>query len=268
MPELPEVETIRTQLESSLPFHIQKVKSSPESVSIIKQKDFPLRGQTIESIQRKGKLLIFNLEQNRFLLSHLGMTGNWRMTQQPLTEKHTHLELKSAQGTYLSYNDPRRFGNMYWLKGASAKKKIAELGPDLLSSEIDESYIVNALKRFPEKPLKVLLLDQKLFAGMGNYLANEVCARAGIRPTKKAKLVRRLQAKNILQGLHSILDDSLKTGGVTFGGGYKDAHGDAGKGVQNLTVFYQKICQLCKETPIKKITLAQRGTYYCPACQH
>jgi formamidopyrimidine-DNA glycosylase len=110
-------------------------------------------------------------------------------------------------------------------------------------------------------------LYQKLFAGSGNYIANEICARAGIRPTRKCRMVKRDEFPKILKAIGEVLQPALASGGTTFQGGYRDTSGEKGLGVEHLVVFYQKICQLCQKTPVKKILLAQRGTYYCPKCQ-
>ena len=109
---------------------------------------------------------------------------------------------------------------------------------------------------------------QKLFAGSGNYIANEICARALIRPTRKCKMVKKDEFPRILEAIHKVLAPALASGGTTFQGGYRDSTGEKGLGVQHLVVFYQKTCQMCKVTPVKKILLAQRGTYYCPTCQN
>ncbi len=142
-----------------------------------------------------------------------------------------------------------------------------ELGMDLADSALDLDYLTQAIKRFPERALKVTLLDQKLFAGSGNYIANEICARAGLRPTRKCNKVKKEEFPKILKAIHEVLAPALASGGTTFQGGYRDSSGEKGMGVQHLVVFYQKICQMCKKTPVKKIILAQRGTYYCPKCQ-
>lgn len=114
--------------------------------------------------------------------------------------------------------------------------------------------------------LKVHLLDQKLFAGSGNYIASEICARAKILPTRLNKDIKKSEFPKILKAIHTVLDGSLTSGGTTFQS-YRDSTGEKGKGVEHLVVYNQKICQMCKKTPVKKIILAQRGTYYCPNCQ-
>jgi formamidopyrimidine-DNA glycosylase len=156
---------------------------------------------------------------------------------------------------------------MYYYSESEAKEKLDELGLDLADPDFSLEYLTKSLKRFPERALKVTLLDQKMFAGSGNYIANEICARAGIRPTRKCKKIKTNEFPKILEAIQDVIGPALASGGTTFQGGYRDTSGEKGLGVQHLVVFYQKTCQICKKTPVKKITLAQRGTYYCPTCQ-
>jgi formamidopyrimidine-DNA glycosylase len=266
MPELPEVETIKNQLSSYLPLKIDSVTSTPELKQNILHTELDLKGKTLIAIKRKGKMLDFVFDDGSHLLSHLGMTGTWLIGETIKSGKHTHLTLQADSCT-LAYDDPRRFGHMYYYSKSEAEKKLAELGMDLADPEFTLKYLIGALKRYPERALKVTLLDQKLFAGSGNYIANEICARAGIRPTRRCKNIKKDEFPKILRAIKEVLEPAIASGGTTFQGGYRDSTGERGEGLQHLVVFYQKTCQLCKKTPVKKIILAQRGTYYCPHCQ-
>lgn len=273
MPELPEVETIRQQISAKLPLMIMSSEASEVIDSLLKpkNKECSFEGETLTSIERKGKLMRMNFTGEKFLLCHLGMSGGWRLSEKKVMEKHTHLQFKcqNSQGkkVYMAYVDPRRFGHLFFYKKASSESKWNELGLDIASIEFDAEYIKSCLKRSPNRQIKPFLLDQKFFAGVGNYIANEICARAGIRPTRRNSKITKKEAQQLFEGTQSILEDTLKTNGTTFSGGYADTSGKAGSGVANLVVFYQSICRLCHKTPVKKIVLAQRGTYYCPLCQ-
>lgn len=273
MPELPEVETIKNQLNEITPFVIKEETYSPVVESILKAKNrhFDLKNKKVETLKRLGKLLYFVLEDDHFILSHLGMSGSWRISKEKLEVKHNHVELKiesQKKGMmYLSYVDPRRFGHMYFVKGDDAKKEFSRLGIDIASPEFNEDYLGPLFKKFPNKVLKPFLLDQKYFAGCGNYIASEICARAGIRPTRKCGKISKEEVFKIIIATKSVLEGSIKNNGMTFSGGYADTKGEKGEGVKDLVVFYQKICGLCHETAVKKIVMAQRGTYYCPRCQ-
>ena len=211
-------------------------------------------------------MLDFIFDDGSHLLSHLGMTGTWLVGEQIRIGKHTHLILTGLTQT-LAYDDPRRFGHMYYYTAEEAEKKLGELGLDLADPNFDLKYLTASIKRYPERALKVTLLDQKLFAGSGNYIASEICARSGIRPMRKCKAVKKEEFPKILKAIKKVIGPALKSGGTTFQGGYRDSSGERGLGVQHLVVFWQKTCQMCKKTPVKKIILAQRGTYYCPKCQ-
>jgi formamidopyrimidine-DNA glycosylase len=273
MPELPEVETIRRQLLKYLPMKIEKSSHSKEAIKDLLHTPFkPKLPFTLVTIERRGKMLIFKFDNQQVMLSHLGMTGTWRISEAPLIDvKHQHIKLvgldRENRPLHLTYVDPRRFGHIYLLSKSDADQKIAELGVDLASPDFTLEYITQSLKRYPERALKVTLLDQSLFAGSGNYIANEICALAGILPTRQCKNIKKNEFKKIHEACLNVITNAISTQGVTFQGGYQDAFGEKGEGVSNLVVFYQKICQMCKKSEVIKINLAQRGTYYCPRCQ-
>lgn len=270
MPELPEVETIKNQLNQVLPLKIKSFETSNVVKSIVHTKLDRLNGKTILMVNRKGKMLDFLLDDKRHLLSHLGMTGSWRISKEKIFEKHTHLQFEGkhhGKDIFLAYVDPRRFGHMYLYDEENAQNKLNELGVDLKSDDFSLSYFKDCLLKYPERFVKVTLLDQKLFAGTGNYIANEICARAKVRPDRKVSSLKTAEIKRLFAAVSVVIDGATETGGTTFQGGYADTTGSKGGGVQHLVVFYQKTCQLCKKTPVIKINLAQRGTYYCPSCQ-
>jgi formamidopyrimidine-DNA glycosylase len=266
MPELPEVETIRLQLSPYLPFQIEDVRMTKVIRPRLLHTELDIKGKTIIDIRRKGKMLDFVFSDGSHLLSHLGMTGTWLVGETIRPTPHTHLTLRGKHHV-LAYDDPRRFGHLYYYSAQQAQQKLDELGLDLLDPKFDLDYLTWAVKKYPNRALKVTLLDQKLFAGSGNYIANEICARAGIRPTRKCKDVKRAEFPKLLKAIPAVLEPAITSGGTTFQGGYRDTSGEAGVGLDHLVVFWQEICQMCKVTPVKKIILAQRGTYYCPKCQ-
>ena len=270
MPELPEVETIRTQLSTILPFEVHTATTTKELKKDVLHTDLALEGRTLTRASRKGKMLDFILDDMSHLLSHLGMTGTWLITKERPTQKHSHLILEGqspAGPMFLTFNDPRRFGHMYHLNQADAQTKLDELGPDLASPEFTYDYMVEAFKRIPGRAIKVALLDQKYFAGSGNYIANEICAHAGIRPTRLCAKIKKDEYPKLYHAIQQVIGGAIASGGTTFQGGYRDTTGERGEGLSNLVVFWQKVCKLCGVTPVKKTVLAQRGTYHCPKCQ-
>ncbi|MEM1158287.1 MAG: DNA-formamidopyrimidine glycosylase family protein [Verrucomicrobiota bacterium] len=266
MPELPEVKTIQDQLNAVMPFEITGIKRSGVADSIVHTPMSRLKGRTLTHVERKGKLLDFRLDDSRHLLSHLGMSGAWLISQKLVTEKHTHVQFTGTDG-HLAYVDPRRFGHMYLYNETQAQQKLDELGRDLLDAGFTSRYFKSTLLRYPERAVKVSLLDQSLFAGTGNYIANEICAHGGVLPHRKVKSLTAREFTKLYQGVAKVLDPTIGLGGTAFGGGYRDANGETGNGVEHLMVFYQQTCQLCRNTPVIKTILAQRGTYHCPKCQ-
>lgn len=253
-----------------MPFKIKSISLSKVSDSIIHTKMDNLKGRVILEVSRKGKMLDLILDDGRHILSHLGMTGGWRISEEKILEKHTHLQFygeNKGQKLYIAYVDPRRFGHMYLYNKESAQKKLNELGVDLKSPDFKFKYFINMIKKYPNRFIKVTLLDQALFAGTGNYIANEICARAKVLPDRKVSSLKDKEIKALYESVAKVIDDATETGGTTFQGGYADTTGSKGGGVKHLVVFYQKTCQMCKKTPVKKIILGQRGTYFCPRCQ-
>lgn len=270
MPELPEVQTIRSQLSAYLPMKIEKVYKSKLLSPGILHTPLKLTGLTIPDIGRIGKLLIFKLDNETELLSHLGMTGGWIISKTRIKGTHTHLtlEVSTPLGPYfLHYDDPRRFGHLYQMNLKDSLHYKKRLGVDIASKELTLDYVTEMVQRFPKRHLKVHLLDQKYFAGSGNYIASELCAHAGIRPDRRCMSLSEKELKKLHKAFETVLSPAIKNKGVTFQGGYRDADGNKGFGVSGLVVFYQKTCQRCKKTPVTKIILGARGTYYCSNCQ-
>lgn len=280
MPELPEVETIRIQINAVLPLKVKEEKRSPQITSLLRKvkspEFFKTPGLWLKSARRHGKVLILDFYNDQdepigVILSGLGMSGGWRIARQEIQEKHTHLQwcAETAQGqrVYLGYVDPRRFGSLGFLDIQTAEQTLAKLGVDVASPDYSPRYLEQIFKRHGERQLKPFLLEQRYFAGIGNYIACEICAYAGLRPTRRLKTLSKADCSKIVEATHTVLQGTGSSGGLTFSGGYKDTSGNDGGGLDHLVVFHQKLCRLCGKTPVKKIELAARGTFYCPNCQ-
>lgn len=270
MPELPEVETIKSQLSDFLPLKIKNVIFSDKTSRLIRQQDFLLKNGTIKNITRKGKFLIFRFEnENHFLISHLGMSGTWRISEKPLTgkeAKHAHIIFEGEE-RYLSYVDPRRFGLAYFLNKKNFEAKCLTFPLDISDAAFDAAHIYSIMQAHPNKTLKPFLLEQKHFSGLGNYIACEICARAKLLPDRKTGTLSKKDCAEIKAAIDLIIAGATQSSGTTFGGGYRDAFGEKGEGVNHLVVFHQKICQLCEKTEVVKTVLGGRGTFHCPRCQ-
>jgi formamidopyrimidine-DNA glycosylase len=274
MPELPEVETIKSQLQPILPFRIDEIHFSNKTNRLIKTRDFDLKNFTITKIYRRGKWLLFDLSPHGHLLSHLGMSGSWQMSHQAKNEKHGHIEMidhSKKEFGFLTYVDPRRFGHFYILNEENIQKKLLDLPIDITHPDFDVDRISEIFFSNSKKVLKPFLLDQKAFPGIGNYMASEICARANILPTRITGEITADEIVKIKKAMDLVVSGAIETKGTTFSGGYKDANGSKGEGVKHLVVFYQTFCQMCLEkkevTKVIKTTLSGRGTYHCPICQ-
>lgn len=272
MPELPEVETIKNQIAPYLPMKVEAVEFSDVSSRLVKEREFDPTGKTLTAIKRKGKVLLLEFGREELAISGLGMSGGWRVSSEKVLEKHTHVQLmgsdKLGAPLFLGYVDPRRFGNFHLLKKESAKKWLTRLGADVSDeSEFTVDYILEKFRRYPNKELKPFLLEQNHFAGVGNYMASEMCAHAGILPSKKCEHLNKRHAKKLHEATKVVLAGTVSSGGTTFSGGYKDTTGSQGEGVKNLVVFYQKVCRMCGRSAVIKTILKGRGTYHCPRCQ-
>lgn len=216
-----------------------------------------------------------DLDNGGHLISHLGMSGSWQMSHSPLNESHGHIEFidqSKTQYSTLTYIDPRRFGHFYVFSEENFQKKVKEIPADVSSPEFDESQIALELFRYPNRPIKAHLLDQKSFPGVGNYMASEICARAGILPDRLAGDIAADEIKKMKLAIELVISGAVEIKGTSFSGGYRDATGSKGEGVKHLVVFYQHHCQMCLErgviTKVIKTIMAGRGTYHCPRCQH
>ena len=202
MPELPEVETIKNQLNEKVEnAKILEITYSDVIGSIIK-KDFPsLNGKTITRFDRYSKVLLIHLDNTHVIQSGLGMSGSWRLWNQIEDIPHTHMTIKcevNKKIVYLAYVDPRRFGKMYFFTNDEWSEKKKSMGVDVSSDEFTLDYLEYCLKKYPARQLKPYLLDQKFFGGIGNYIASEICARAGIRPQRRCKKIRKYEYPKFL----------------------------------------------------------------------
>lgn len=266
MPELPEVETVRRTLKN---FVLGKTIDAIEvRYPNIIEGDVPvfvstLVHQSIQDIRRKGKYLIFILDHNAFL-SHLRMEGKYNIKKkEDPYDKHDHIIFHMTDGTDLRYNDTRKFGRMKLVDKDHylTDKPLNQLGQEPMEASFD--FIYPKIHQ-SHLPVKQLLLDQSIFAGIGNIYANEICFRMGMDPRTRGNRLSRKRVQQLIDISSEILQEAIKQGGTTIHS--FDANGIHGLFQVRLAVHGQKTCSLC-HGPIKKITIAGRGTYFCPHCQ-
>ncbi|MGJ9457175.1 DNA-formamidopyrimidine glycosylase [Oceanobacillus sp. CF4.6] len=273
MPELPEVETIKNTLKR---FVLNKTIEKVDIYwpNIIKEPDDTehfkvlLQGQTIRDLSRKGKFLMFYLDDH-VLISHLRMEGKYSVHQsiEPV-KKHTHVIFTFTNGEELRYNDVRKFGTMHvYAKGQEfANKPLKQLGPDPFDDTFTFDYFYQKLKK-TDRFIKAALLDQTIVTGLGNIYVDETLFKAGVHPLKRASKLTKKEVKSIQEQAIVTLEEAVKAGGTTIRS-YVNSQGDMGMFQQELFVYGQdkKACKKCG-TEITKMKVGGRGTHVCPTCQ-
>lgn len=270
MPELPEVETIKKQLNKKVKGkEIKKVK-----VNLPKMVKYPLaefkkivERAEINNISRRAKLLIIELSNGYNLLIHLKMTGQLIFNGEE--NKHTHLIYYFKDGSYLLHNDLRQFGFVKLVDESGLKEYLAKqnYGLEPLSKEFTLSLFKELLAKRKKSKIKPLLMDQRFIAGIGNLYADEILFYAGVRPTRRAGKLTQAEIKKIYQQIKNVLKLGIRKKGSSAEN-YLDSNGQKGNFVPLIRV-YQKTGQPCKKcgAKIKRIKIGQRSAHYCPKCQ-
>jgi formamidopyrimidine-DNA glycosylase len=273
MPELPEVETVRRSL---LPVVIDKEIQEVEiflekAVRPIAPEELKLAliGRKIEDLLRRGKYLIFILDNSQRVAFHLRMTGKL-LYKAGLSapEKHTTLILSFSDGNSLHFVDPRKFGTVVLYEPANPPAGLKKLGPEPVADK--KEVVLFSLKTAASRrkgPIKGLLLDQTVIAGLGNIYADETLFRAGVHPTCPAREITAQEWERIYQSIQEILTKAINHRGTTRQD-YVDGRGEPGEYQNYLNVYGRKeeSCLVCGGT-INYTRVAGRGTHYCPNCQ-
>ncbi|MFD1410815.1 DNA-formamidopyrimidine glycosylase [Lapidilactobacillus gannanensis] len=272
MPELPEVETVRRSLIPLITGKkIARVSLYYPKIINGDSKLFQalLVGRTFETIDRRGKYLLFRFDEHLTMISHLRMEGKYYLepTVQP-HNKHVHVVFELTDGTSLQYQDVRKFGRMQLVDtGTEAQVSgIKLLGPEPLSSDFTVSAFQQGLQRH-HKAIKPVLLDQKVVTGLGNIYVDEVLWLSQINPLTPANQLTLAQVKELHQQIIAELTKAVAAGGTTIRS-YVDASGHSGHFQFDLNVYGEegKPCPRC-QTTIVKIKVGGRGTHFCPHCQ-
>ncbi|MPM77240.1 Formamidopyrimidine-DNA glycosylase [bioreactor metagenome] len=279
MPELPEVETVRRFLDAYI------LGKTISHIEILSPKSFIgsfeiVEGQKIISTSRLGKQLSLHLKNGLILLFHLKMTGQViigdsvfghptpKEDKTVLPNKSTRIVFTFSDKTKLFFNDQRKFG---WVKVLNKDELIEfqqNVGIDAISPDFTDKYFYQQLQK-TSRSIKAVLLDQSFFAGIGNIYANDALFLSKINPTIPAKKITLKQAKILRQNLVDLMEESIFHGGSTAKDN-KYIHPDGTKGEHQYHFrVYQRSgepCLVC-QTPIKRIKIGGRGTFYCPKCQ-
>ncbi|MAV89859.1 MAG: formamidopyrimidine-DNA glycosylase [Bdellovibrionaceae bacterium] len=268
MPELPEVESVKRTLAKKLPKGARwtEVKLLRKNLRVPFPKDLEkeLLGTEVEGLERRGKFLIFK-RSTKDLLSHLGMSGTWRVlkAEEPL-KKHDHLVFGFDHGIRFVYNDPRRFGLVDW--GGADSPWLKNLGPEPLTKKFNPEYLY-ALSRGKKLPVKSFLMNAKVVVGVGNIYASEILFYAGVKPHRKTHSLTKLEVSKIVEETKRVLKVAIQSKGSTLKD-YKMVNGKSGSFQNSFRVYSKdgKPCQSCG-AKIRSQVLSQRSTYWCPKCQ-
>jgi len=265
MPELPEVETIKRELEKAV-LGKKIIEVCVHQPAVIRQpavKEFKktLQGLTIKNILRKAKVLILELSDGKSLVIHLKMTGQLIY---PGDGKNSRVSFGFSDGTILDFNDQRLFGELRILDDWRELKFIQGLGPEPFDLTAGEFKKMLAQKKTKIKPL---LMDQTFISGVGNLYAAEVLFRAKIHPARPASSLSDKEQATLLKEIKSTLLEAIKYKGSSVDQ-YLQVSGNPGGYVKYHKVYDRKgkPCLVCGG-PIKRISLGARGTYFCPRCQ-
>jgi formamidopyrimidine-DNA glycosylase len=266
MPELPEVETIVRGLQPKITGRrIARVEVLwPRTVD---PRGLPARamvGETIEKVFRRGKFILARFASGRHAAVHLRMTG--RLVADPAAPlPHMRLVWHFDGGGALVLADARKFGRLRILNDDPDHE--LGIGVDPFDSNLDADELGRLMAK-RKTPIKTWLLDQRFIAGVGNIYACEALYYAGIRPTRRAGRVTRAQRGALLAALRKVLTRATRMRGSSVDD-YVDAGGLPGGFQKQLAVYGRGglPCRRCR-APVRRIVLAQRGTFYCPHCQH
>lgn len=270
MPELPEVETVRKQLKlrligkkiSKIDVRYNDIIEYPNVDEFQKK----IINQEFIDIKRRGKWLVFELN-NYYLLSHLRMEGKYNFhNKNDILNKHEHIIFSLDNNQELRYHDTRKFGKMHLIEKdkIDVKGPLVKLGLEPWDEELDKYYLI---KKYHNKrlPIKTVLLDQSIIAGIGNIYADEILFISKINPYKKACDLEDREIERIIKTTKTILEKSIQLGGTTIHS-YASVDGIDGKFQNELLVHGKKNCPNCYNI-ITKDFIGGRGTYYCNKCQ-
>jgi len=275
MPELPEVETVRRTLEPNLlgkkingiAVNLPKLIKIPQSDAET-FKGILVGGKFID-IKRRGKYLLFYMDNAWVLVIHLRMTGRLLyVNNKENIEKHTHLIFYLDDGNELRFHDIRQFGLIYLvpIHQLDLISGLKNLGPEPLNEEFTFSCLKEVLKGKKQKA-KVFLLDQRCIAGIGNIYADEILFQAGIHPEKTVDNLTEEKRKALWQAVKDRLGAGVEHRGTSIKD-YVDSYGKAGAFQHHLKV-YGKAGQPCPRcgSQIERIKVGGRSTAFCPKCQ-
>jgi len=299
MPELPEVETVRASLERALVGErLQRIDLRRPNLRFPFPERFAERlgGRTIEAVTRRAKYLRLHLDGGEILVVHLGMTGRFILAMAAdgrastgrgavvgtydrvsgHLAQHDHVVFETAAGALVTYNDPRRFGYMLLVDGATIESHplFRALGAEPLGTTLDAGALA-ARAAGRRADLKAFLMDQRNIAGLGNIYVCEALFRAGLSPRRRAGTIAgrtgrpNQKTERLLAGVRTVLSEAVAAGGSTLRD-YRQPDGTSGA-FQDHHDVYDREGAPCRRAgcpgTIRRVVQAGRSTFYCPCCQ-
>ena len=273
MPELPEVETVRRNLESTILGRV--IAGVALSGKKLRSRVPPalgrrVKGRRVAGLGRHGKYLLIQLDGGLTLLSHLGMSGRWLFFDEPPGRglPHVHVRVRFGDGAALWFQDPRRFGLLRLVEtGRLARDPALRiLGPDPVASPPTGPGL-QTLARDARVAVKNFLLDQRRIAGIGNIYASEILYRSAVDPRRRAGRVTGAEWQAIARETIAVLGEAIERMGTTFSA-YRTLWNEPGAYGDQLRV-YDRAGQPCRRcgNAIRRIVQGQRSTFFCPTCQ-
>jgi formamidopyrimidine-DNA glycosylase len=274
LPELPEVETSARGLRGRIiGLRVTRVSGVdwPRMLPNTSEAELAcaLVGLRVVTVDRRGKYLLIEFEQDLCLVVHRKMSGNLLLRPQDAPpEAHTHLEVAFDDRTLLRFVDPRKFGRVYLFHSSEELRAFlaAHLGPDSLI-DLNEKLLVTRL-RGRKGRIKSLLLDQAFVAGIGNLYADEALWEARVHPLRSADSLSKVEMRRLAEAIKNVLLRGIERNGTSFSATYRDVDNQPGENQAFLNAYGRESepCPRCGR-PISRILIGARSTHFCPQCQ-
>lgn len=277
MPELPEVETIRSSLEPLL-IGRRVVRAHVRRGDIV---GFPharafgrgVTGRTIVGLGRRGKYLIVRLDRERELVVHLRLSGHLELVGRGQKVEYERLRFNLDNGKALSFAEPRVLGRVYLVRAGDYPRALAgmmKMGPEPIDRDFGAAFLRERLHG-RTAPVKNLLLDQRVACGVGNIYSDEALFRARIRPLRRAGCLGKADVDRLAWALADVLRDGIKWCGTTLSDGrYRLPEGGTGAFQEKLAVFGRE-GERCRrrgcDGVVRRERAGGRSTHFCPVCQ-
>ena len=269
MPELPEVETtvrgLRPVLEGQVLARVE-----PRRADLRRPIPPDLRqrmtGARVTGLGRRAKYGLIHTDRGDTLIFHLGMSGRWRISPEAIGP-HDHLLIETGSGILLSLNDPRRFGSLDLVPSSdlTAVPAFAAMGPEPLGPGLSAAYLLKALSG-RAAPIKALLLDQRIVAGLGNIYVCEALHLSGIRPDAPAGRIGRARMERLVDAIRLVLDAAILAGGSSLRD-YARPDGELGYFSKEWRVYGREGEPCACGAPVRRRADGGRSTFWCAGCQ-